>query len=377
MILTGLMILGLMGLGTAKPIRVLFLKIAYSGSNVHSSTKNGVPYFEAMLRNPAALVDTQSLVNSVLGTGASPLIPTDGFQVDTIGNGNYATPTSPSVAKLMAMLDSIDVLVIPSSDQFPGLISAENRPKLMHFFDTKGLVSLHGTNHTQCESCIGNTWASFDSVCAALLKDHVTTTAQMVRDTLPFNTQDSNWNALMSGLLPTYSFYEEFSSYTATPRRYSNVHVLYTLNENTYTPTTRMGDHPYVWYSEALPGHGGRFFYSGIGHMDTLYSQNYFFRRQFYNAVLWASRYNGPVVSIAPKTSSPSLSFKTSVEGVTLRVLPSVAGPVTMEVRTLPGREIATARGTGPQTFSLRHGTTYVVSVSGASGRQIRLVAVP
>lgn len=378
----GIFMLCLLGLGTAKPIRVLFLKIRFSGTYSHTSTINGIPYLEEMLKNPAGLRDTLNLTNSVSGTGAPPVIPADGFQVDTIGNGTMATSSSPSVARLFTLLDSIDVLVLPNVIQLADFIVADSvRAKFLRFADTKGIVSLHGSNNNHCSSCTGATWYKYDSLCVALFKDHVTTTAEMLRDTLPFNIQDSGWGLLTGGLLPKYSFYEEFTSYTRNPRTSvsnSGVHILFTLNENTYTPTTVMGDHPYVWYTEAPPGHGGRFFYSGLGHVDTLFSQNYFFRRQFYNAVVWASRYNGSVVSAAPGISGHRTpSFKTVVEGATLRILPFAAGSVTIEIRSLVGKKIAVHRGSGPQAFPLQQGSTYAVNVSGPNGRQSRLVAVP
>ena len=83
-----------------------------------------------------------------------------------------------------------------------------------------------------------------------------------------------------------YTFKEELCSFTKNPRTLPGVHVLYTLDENSYASTTRMGDHPFAWYQNSLSGHGGRYFFTALGHTDSLYQKNYFFRRQVYNSIL-------------------------------------------------------------------------------------------
>jgi len=52
-------------------------------------------------------------------------------------------------------------------------------------------------------------------------------------------------------------------------------HVLLTIDENSYTPTTTMGDHPMAWYH---PYDGGRAFYTALGHTAESYSDPLFLK---------------------------------------------------------------------------------------------------
>src|SRR6478609_6920370 len=107
-ILLSTLLLGLMGSGEAKPVRVAFLKVVGPSGYVHTAIKNGTPYFENMLLNPTGLTGAASLVNSTLGTGDSILVPRDGFRIDTIGNGKIFTASN--VTKFVQLLDSVDVV---------------------------------------------------------------------------------------------------------------------------------------------------------------------------------------------------------------------------------------------------------------------------
>ena len=366
----------------AKPIRVLFLKIIYTGGWLHSSIVNGTPQFEAMLKNPAGLTGTASLVNSTLGTGDSIVVPPDGFQVDTIGNGTQVTSSSPLVARFVSMLDSTDVLVMSNTLGFGGILtSTTDRAKFLEFAATKGIVAFHSANDNHSNSSSAATWNSYDSLCGAMFKDHATALSLMLKDTLPVNTTDSNFIDLNKGLLSTYRFNEELYSLTKNPRSNPGFHVLYTLDEKVYKPTTKMGDHPYVYYSTSLSGRGGRYWYSSEGHTDSLFQKNYSFRRQFYNAVLWAAKYGSTPTSIRGEQPAfvKSGVFTTSMSGSSLVVSPLVAGAFTVEIHGLDGRRIgfAEAKDGQPITFSLRANALYSITVESGQGRRSSLVAMP
>jgi uncharacterized protein len=78
---------------------------------------------------------------------------------------------------------------------------------------------------------------------------------------------------------------EEWYTWDKSPR--PNVHVLASVNENSYTPAskTRMGDHPVIWTNEHYKA---RNIYIFMGHHPDLF-QNPAFTTIFTNAIYWAS----------------------------------------------------------------------------------------
>lgn len=78
---------------------------------------------------------------------------------------------------------------------------------------------------------------------------------------------------------------EEWYTYDSSPR--PNVHVLASVDEKTYTPTTdlKMGDHPVVWTNERDKA---RNVYIFMGHHAELFD-NPAFTQIFANAIFWAA----------------------------------------------------------------------------------------
>jgi len=78
---------------------------------------------------------------------------------------------------------------------------------------------------------------------------------------------------------------EEWYTWSQSPR--TNVHVLASVDENTYTPgtTIKMGDHPVVWTNEHVKA---RNIYIFMGHHAELF-QNPNFTTLFHNSILWAA----------------------------------------------------------------------------------------
>lgn len=80
---------------------------------------------------------------------------------------------------------------------------------------------------------------------------------------------------------------EEWYTYNKSPR--PNVHVLATVDENTYTPNSSIkmgGDHPVIWSNEHMKA---RNVYIFMGHHPDLF-ENTAFTTIFHNAILWASQ---------------------------------------------------------------------------------------
>lgn len=83
---------------------------------------------------------------------------------------------------------------------------------------------------------------------------------------------------------------EEWYTYNHSPR--PNVHVLASVDENSYTPSTRlkMGDHPVVWTNEHF---AARNLYIFMGHRPEHF-QNASYTTLFHNAISWAASADTP-----------------------------------------------------------------------------------
>ncbi|PLK44840.1 glycosyl hydrolase [Emticicia sp. TH156] len=77
---------------------------------------------------------------------------------------------------------------------------------------------------------------------------------------------------------------EEWYTYHKSPR--PNVHVIASVDENSYTPNTpiKMGDHPVIWTNPAMKA---RNVYIFMGHSPELFD-NEAYKTLFKNAVFWA-----------------------------------------------------------------------------------------
>jgi uncharacterized protein len=79
---------------------------------------------------------------------------------------------------------------------------------------------------------------------------------------------------------------EEWYTYDKSPR--PNVHVLASVDENSYTPSSpiKMGDHPVVWSNEHYKA---RNIYIFMGHHPELF-QNKAYTKLVHNSILWAAQ---------------------------------------------------------------------------------------
>jgi chitinase len=93
---------------------------------------------------------------------------------------------------------------------------------------------------------------------------------------------------VMAGVPATFVIQDdEFYTYDKSPRACPDVHVLATVDENSYTLDTpvKMGDHPVVWTNTARKGRNVYFQY---GHSPKL-ADNEAFRTLLLNAIHWTS----------------------------------------------------------------------------------------
>jgi type 1 glutamine amidotransferase len=97
--------------------------------------------------------------------------------------------------------------------------------------------------------------------------------------------EDKNHPAMKDIASPFVIEKEEWYTYDTSPR--PNVHVLASVDEKTYVPSTdlKMGDHPVIWTNEHYKA---RNIYIFMGHHPELFD-NQVFTNLFMNSVFWAA----------------------------------------------------------------------------------------
>ncbi|OKS84953.1 ThuA domain-containing protein [Mucilaginibacter polytrichastri] len=99
------------------------------------------------------------------------------------------------------------------------------------------------------------------------------------------NIEDKK-HPVMNGVAPAFMVQqEEWYTYDKSPRL--NVHVLASVDEATYTPSSaiKMGDHPVVWTN---PKYKARNIYIFMGHSPILFN-NKNYKTLLTNAIFWAA----------------------------------------------------------------------------------------
>lgn len=345
----------------AAPIRVLIYSSCGDVGYVHAAISSGNTRLTTLLLNPAAAgLD-------------SPIIPKDGFTVDAIGpsggtaSGGNGTTTDGHA--LIVALATHDVLILNSNTAIGDLFTSADKLALLAWGAKHGIVGFHGAADSH------SLWPAWDSLTGGLFTKHNVAIATIHADSLPANVNDPDYKTLNVGLPKVNTFNEEWYSYQSNPRSAPGIHVLSTVDENTYTPDARMGDHPFSWY-RTNPA-GGRFFYTGAGHMQELFVTNQWFRRQAYNAILWAA--GAATVSIRTgmaAESGASAKGSAEVSGASITVSFAKAGPHSLEILSLDGKRAAMIRGQGKQSHTiagLKPNTVYAVLTESAHdhGRQL------
>ena len=346
-------------LAAAAPIRVLLYGGCGQSGYVHVTIASGNVILKTMLLDP-------------VGAGLkNPVIPSQGFTVDIMGPAAAPTGgvgTTDDGHNLILALPKYDVLVLNSNTAIGNLLTVTDKQVFLNWASTHGIVGMHAAADSH------NVWASWDSLTGGLFTTHVLTMGTVREDSIASNVNDPAFKEINAGLDKSYSFNEEWYSYQTTPRTKPGVHVTYTLDENTYTPINRMGDHPFSWYR--ISPAGGRFFYTGGGHIKELFTVNYWFRRQAYNAILWAAGVQPVSITSlpdkAPQGIGPALAA-----GAEITVSFSKPGPHEVDIMSLDGKRVAKDRLTGIQsrTFShLKPNSVYVVRTSSGKDRTRQLI---
>jgi type 1 glutamine amidotransferase len=89
----------------------------------------------------------------------------------------------------------------------------------------------------------------------------------------------------LQGLPATFNTKDEWYTYNQSPR--PNVHVLASIDENTYVPNIniKMGDHPVIWTNDHIKAKN---IYIAMGHFPELFLDDNF-TRLVKNSIFWAA----------------------------------------------------------------------------------------
>lgn len=367
--------------GVDRPIRVAMFKGIGPGMNWHSSIHTSHTVMASLLANPGSS-----------GLGDSLTVPPAGFtfysvktKLNSTGSecaGNGCGPDAEEIARFVAYVrDSADVMVLANSTFFGGMVTDDaQRQILANFWNTKGYVGIHAIADSK------GAWTPLDSVHGTQFNNHPNEQSARIRiDTVHRN--EAAWRNLNRGVFSNgadTSFVEEWFFYTnsgAQIRARPSLKPTLNLDETGMTNiggSLAMGDHPMSWYRE-LPA-GGRTFYTGLGHRANVWQENRGFRRQIYNAILWASKYASPTsLRPGPVSSSARGAFLATAARRTLKIRVIPEGAHVVELVGVDGRRLAARKGGTGQAHAfegLRPGT-YAVTVTTAEGRARGLVPVP
>lgn len=147
----------------------------------------------------------------------------------------------------------------------------------------KGFVGIHAASDTEYE------WEWYTKMVGHMFKIHPQIQTAMV------NVKDRNFPGLET-LPEAFLWTDEW--YEFGPAKSNDLNYILTLDESTYDPNVQWGDnvgkgmgelHPMAWYHEY---DGGRAFYTGLGHVPTIY-QEPLFLAHLYGGIWWAAKGKG------------------------------------------------------------------------------------
>lgn len=142
-------------------------------------------------------------------------------------------------------------------------------------------------------------------------------------------TVEDPGHPVMSGVHPKFIIREdEWYTYDKSPR--PQVHVLASVNENSYQPASqvKMGDHPVIWTN---PKKAARNVYFQIGHSGSLFD-NPDFVRMFLNAILWGLN--------RPMKCYDDVSLEAGLKAQPLMVTKRIQDYLSLSVPTSTGKRV-------------------------------------
>jgi hypothetical protein len=375
--------------GIDRPIEVgQLMGVCSGGCYTETSMHTSGSIIQSILANPIT-------TPYPLGPTATIPVPPKGFVYQAFGdtgtnNTQTGGPTAAEISAFISALDNLDVVIIHGGIQIMSDFSAPQEAAFQAYWDTAGVI----TSGRSTDDNKLNVFPAWDSLQAAVYQNSPSSdrAARLFLDTLDRNS--SRYGYLDSALGDT-TFTEQWLSFTtssATIRAQPYLHVVLDIDEGSYVgglggAASMAPDHPVAWY-RTLPT-GGRFFYTSIGHesQNMTIVTNRFWRRQIYNAILYASKFdsvcamtsgcNVPTSILNENINSLSKYAKLSVFGSSL-IISNLHGVHSVEIMDLDGKRVAYGKGNTSYSFTdLNPNTLYVIAFSTDKGGVSRLVMVP
>jgi type 1 glutamine amidotransferase len=346
---------------SGQSIRVILFNSC--GSFVHTIGLQ-TPLIRAMLNDPAHA-----------GIG-NPQVPIDPILVDSIG---ALQGTLEDGHQLIQALPTHDVVVLVSNSEMGRILTEADRKAFLAWARAKGhgVVALHGA------AMDAGTWPEKSEYFGADYSGWTMGPGRILPDTTPGTYDNQDVRALNMGLEGNHDLNDEWMSFRTAPRATPGIHVLTTLDERIAKLDFPMGDHPVSWYR--IADEGGRFFYTASGHDWKTLRDDYWVRRQLYNAILWTAGGSDRVlVSVAvPVTGRGQDGMAFGADGAAearLTLTVDREGPHRIEIRDVRGALLSWALGSGREShaFTLVNRNALVaVRVSGPDWSQARLIKMP
>jgi type 1 glutamine amidotransferase len=279
--------------------------------------------------------------------------------VDSLGPAT-TNGTTADGHDLVTALASHDVVVCLNNTQFSSLFTTADRAAFLAWAHEKGhgVVAMHGATDDN------DTWQDKVTYFGGKFTTHTTAPVDVYSDSTPSTVADEGFKAINAGISKVTKVTDEWYSFQSAPRNLAGIKVLSTLDEKSYTPDSRMGDHPISWYRN--PADGGRLYYTAAGHDWVYFRDTYWLRRQLYNGILWASGWT-PGVSIDAKAPITGEFGTAKALGSTIVVNITRDGSHSVAIADLQGKRIAAQRGMGGRVYAfngLKPNTVYAVLVS-------------
>ncbi|MBK9737031.1 MAG: ThuA domain-containing protein [Saprospiraceae bacterium] len=168
-----------------------------------------------------------------------------------------------------SLLAKTDVLVFLNTTGT--ILGKKGRSALQNFMaNGGGFVGIHSATDTESD------WLWYTNLIGGVFKNHPQqqeATVQILDQSFPATSHFGK----------TWKHFDEWYNFREPIR--SNCIVLATLDENSYTGG-EMNNHPILWYQYY---EGGRVFYTGMGHTDETY-QNEYFTKMINKGIKWAGK---------------------------------------------------------------------------------------
>jgi type 1 glutamine amidotransferase len=185
------------------------------------------------------------------------------------------------------------------------------------------------------------------------------------------NVEDTTHPASKHLQFPKWQVLDEFYEWDKSPR--PNVRVLASLDEKTYKPAMAMSDHPYIWYNKKYP----RTIFIGLGHRDSLWTLEPYFRNLVRDAILWAGKITTAIGGDPAPAATARLTMRVNRRTVSFS---PPAKNFSAILTDATGRTVALREASnGACSFdrALLHNGVYFIRVTYGAGRITERIILP